>query len=75
MRDTWSGLALFFQLSALTLGAILGPLLLGVFLDRTLSTAPFITLCLSMLGILGGTVAIYRIVNAEYKRIEGAKDE
>jgi F0F1-type ATP synthase assembly protein I len=73
MHEPWSGVALFFRLSALTLGAILGPLLLGVFLDRTLGSAPFVTLCLSMLGILGGTAAIYRIVNEEYKRIGGSK--
>ena len=73
MRDTWSGLTLFFRLSALTLGAIFGSLLLGIFLDRTLGTAPFGTLCLAMFGILGGTVAIYRVVNAEYKRIGGIK--
>ena len=73
MRDTWSSLALFFRLSALTLGATFGSLLLGLFLDRTLGTAPFGTLCLSLLGILGGAVAIYRVVNEEYKRIGGPK--
>jgi F0F1-type ATP synthase assembly protein I len=69
----WTGLALFFRLSALTLGAIFGSLLLGIFFDRTLGTAPFGTLCLSMLGVLGGTIAIYRAVNEEYKRIGGSK--
>jgi F0F1-type ATP synthase assembly protein I len=73
MHDPWAGLALFFRLSALTLGAILGSLLLGVFLDRTLGSAPFGTLCLAMLGVLGGTVAIYRVVNGEYKHIGGSK--
>jgi F0F1-type ATP synthase assembly protein I len=73
MRGLQTNLGLLFHLSALTLGATLGPLLLGVFLDRTLGSAPFITLGLTILGILAGTVAIYRIVNQEYKRIGGSK--
>lgn len=76
MRD-WrggvDGTRLFFQLSTLLITAIVVPLLLGVWLDRTFGTAPFSTLCLSILGVLVGTVAIYRAVNREYRRIGGRK--
>ncbi len=62
MRGTFTGLALLFRLSAITLGAAFGSLLIGIFLDRTLGTAPFSTLCLMVLGILVGAVSIYRTV-------------
>ena len=77
MRDWRNGIdgtRLFFQLSTILLTAILVPLLLGVWFDRTYGTAPFSTLCLSILGVLGGTAAIYRAVNREYRRIGGRKE-
>ena len=73
-RDGVNATQLFFQLSALLLTAILVPLLLGIWLDRTMGTAPYSTLCLSVLGVLGGTAAIYRVVNRAYKRIGGRKE-
>jgi F0F1-type ATP synthase assembly protein I len=72
MRGTWTGLGLLFRLSALTLGAAFGSLLLGIWLDRTLGTAPFGTLCLMVIGILGGTIGIYRAVREANQQVSGA---
>jgi F0F1-type ATP synthase assembly protein I len=73
-RDGANATQLFFHLSALFLTAVLVPLLLGIWLDRTLGIAPFSTLCLSVTGVLGGTAAIYRVVNRAYKKIGGRKE-
>jgi F0F1-type ATP synthase assembly protein I len=73
-RDSVTATQLFFQLSALLLIAILVPLLLGIWFDRNMGSAPYATLCLSMVGVLGGTAAIYRVVNRAYKRIGGRKE-
>ncbi len=69
MRGTWMGLGLLFRLSALTLGAAFGSLLLGIWLDRTLGTAPFGTLCLMVCGIFIGTLSVYRIVQQANREI------
>ncbi len=62
MHETWTRLGLLFRLSALTLGATLGSLALGIALDRLLGTAPCGTLCLMIMGIWLGTLAVYRSV-------------
>lgn len=62
MRGTWAGLGLLFRLSAFTLGAAFGSLLLGIWLDQRMGTAPILTLCLMVLGITAGTLGVYRIV-------------
>lgn len=69
MRGTWNSLNLLFRLSALTLGAAFGSLLLGIALDRLMHTAPFGTLCLMVVGILIGTISVYRAVQREYQSI------
>ena len=72
-RNEANGISLILQLSSVLLTAVLGPLLLGLWFDRTFGTAPFTTLCLSVAGVLLGTVAIYRVVNKTYKQIGGPK--
>ena len=62
MRNTLTSLGLLFRLSALTLGATFGSLLLGIWLDRVMGTAPFGTLCLMIGGIFFGTLGVYRTV-------------
>ena len=69
MRGAWDSLSLLFRLSALTLGAAFGSLLLGIWLDRLMGTTPFGTLCLMIVGILVGTISIYRTVQREYQNI------
>ena len=69
--DPLGGLDLVFQLTVLLLGMIIGPLLLGLWIDRAANTSPFATLCLILVGVLGGTIAMYRIIKDAYKRIGG----
>jgi F0F1-type ATP synthase assembly protein I len=73
MRGTWTSLGLLFRLSALTLGATFGTLLLGIWIDRSLGTAPWVTLCLGVSGILIGTIAAYRAVKEANDRISGSR--
>lgn len=72
-RDPFSGITLFFQLSTLVLGATFGSLLIGLWFDRTFGSAPFGTMCLVILGLFAGTVAVYRVVNDTYKGIGGRR--
>lgn len=67
--DPLGGLDLVFQLTVLLFVMIIGPLLLGIWIDRTANTSPFATLCLIFFGVIGGTIAMYRIVQDAYKRI------
>lgn len=69
MRETWTGLSLLFRLSALTLGATFGFLALGLVLDRVLGSAPFATLCLMVLGIWLGMLAVYRTVKEANEQV------
>lgn len=73
MRETWTGLGLLFRLSALTLGATFGSLALGLVLDRALGIAPFGTLCLVIMGIGLGTLAVYRSVKEANEQIIRAR--
>ena len=70
-RDALAGLDLVFQLSVLLFVMTVGPLVLGIWIDRSLNTGPFATLCLVGGGVLGGTIAMYRIIKDAYKRIGG----
>jgi F0F1-type ATP synthase assembly protein I len=72
MRGTFSGLGMLFRLSAITLGAAFGSLLLGIWLDRTLGTAPICTLGLMVFGIVLGTITVYRIVHEANEAIANA---
>jgi F0F1-type ATP synthase assembly protein I len=69
MREMWTGLGLLFRLSALTLGATFGSLGLGIALDHALGSAPFGTLCLMIMGIWLGTLAVYRSVKEANEQI------
>jgi F0F1-type ATP synthase assembly protein I len=69
------GLSLFFRLSVLVLGAMCGSLMIGVWLDRVLCISPIGTLCMMMLGISSGTIAVYRTVNETNAQIALSSDE
>lgn len=73
MQNTWTGWGLLFRLSALTLSTTFGSLLVGILLDRLLGMAPFGTLCLMVLGILIGTISVYRIVKEANQQLSGGK--
>jgi F0F1-type ATP synthase assembly protein I len=69
--DPIRGLDLVFQLTVLLFVMTIGPLLLGLWIDRSANTSPFATLCLILLGVFVGTLAMYRIITDAYKRIGG----
>ncbi len=75
MRELSSGLALLFRVSTLTTSATFGAILLGIWLDRFLGTAPFGTLCCVVIGITIGTIGVYRMVNQANQRVSGGKKQ
>ena len=74
-RDSLRGLDLVFQLSTVLIVMTVGPLLFGLWLDRSYGTAPFGTLCLIFLGVAGGMIAMFRMIKDAYNRIGGKKNE
>ncbi|CAG0947249.1 ATP synthase protein I [Anaerolineae bacterium] len=73
MRETLKALDLLFRLSALFLVSTFIPLLLGIWLDRTMGTAPLLTLLLMVSGIILGTIAVYRVVAEANQRLANLK--
>jgi len=71
--DPLGGLDLVFQLTVLLFVMTVGPLLLGIWIDRTANTSPLATLCLIGVGVFGGTIAMYRIIKDAYQRIGGQR--
>ncbi len=64
-------LALAASVSTNLAAPIIGGLLLGYFLDRWLHTSPWMFLVLTILGTVGGFLALIRTVN----KINQTKDE
>ena len=73
MRDPLAGVGLIIQLTLIVVLAVLGPVLIGIFLDRLLHTSPFIALFMTILGTTLGTVGVYRRVSEIYNRVAGGK--
>ncbi len=61
-RRDMSTLSLVTQLGLTVVTALVVSLLLGIWLDGLLNTRPWLTLAFSMLGIVIGTVGVYRLV-------------
>lgn len=60
---------ILFQLSIAIVVAILVPLLVGIWVDRTFHTGPFVLLILIAIGLALGSAAVYRIVKDAYDRL------
>jgi F0F1-type ATP synthase assembly protein I len=73
MRETVKALDLLFRLSALFLVSTFVPLLLGIWLDRAMGTAPLLTLLFMVSGIILGTIAVYRVVAEANQRLVNLK--
>lgn len=67
-----AALAMVTQLGFIVVACVVGGLLLGMFLDRQLGTAPAMTITLMLLGVAGGMLAAYRII---VHSIEEASDQ
>ncbi|HLG50026.1 MAG: AtpZ/AtpI family protein [Chloroflexi bacterium] len=72
MRNGWGPVALISQLGFTLVASILLGLVLGLWIDAQLGTRPWATLILSLLGILAGSFAAYRLVA---RSIEQAVEE
>ncbi len=73
MRETLNALDLLFRLSALFIVSTFVPLLFGIWLDRTMGTAPLGTLTCMVSGIVLGTIAVYRVVGEANQRLANLK--
>ncbi len=65
------GAGILFQLSFAIVGAMLVPLLIGIWLDRTFNTGPIGVLILAVIGVGLGSLAVYRIVKDAYDQLNG----
>ncbi len=71
MKD-WRGIGLLLQLSWLFAFSVLVPLLLGIWLDRTLHKSPLFLLIGAAAGIIVGTVGSVRIATRAIDAAEQA---
>ncbi len=74
MKD-WRGISLLFQLSWVFALSVLLPLLLGIWLDRTLQSSPLFLLIGAGTGIIAGTVGSVRIATRAIAAVEQARKE
>ena len=61
MKDVFRSLGIATQVGFMVVASILIPLLVGLWLDDKLGTGPWITLILSVLGVLVGITSTYRL--------------
>lgn len=69
MRRDWGPLALVSQLGLTMVGSILLGLVVGLWIDAHFGTRPWGTLALSLLGIVVGTVGVYRLVTTSIQEV------
>ncbi len=67
MRETIGPVALVLQLGTTVVVATMLPLLVGIWLDERLNTAPWITLLGIGLGIIAAVVSVYRTITSLYQ--------
>jgi F0F1-type ATP synthase assembly protein I len=63
------GAGILFQLSFAIVIAMLAPLLLGIWIDRTFNTGPIFVLILVVIGVALGSLTVYRIVKDAYEQL------
>lgn len=62
MRRDLAPLALITQLGITMVGSILLGLVIGLWIDAHFGTRPWATLILSLVGVLAGSISVYRLV-------------
>ena len=62
---------ILFQLSFAIVIAMLVPLLIGIWIDRTFNTGPIVVMVLVVIGVALGSLAVYRIVKDAYEQLNG----
>jgi F0F1-type ATP synthase assembly protein I len=78
MKGEWRPWTLVTQLGLTVVVTLLVTLFLGIWLDGLLGTRPWLTLFLSLVGVIGATVNAYRMVVAsigDYAKDAGAPAE
>jgi F0F1-type ATP synthase assembly protein I len=68
VRETIGPIALIIQLGTTIVVATLLPLLVGIWLDERLNTAPWITLLGLGVGIIAAVTAVYRTISSLYTK-------
>lgn len=68
MRNTVGPISVIIQLGAMVVVATLLPLFVGLWLDRQLHTAPWITLIGMLVGVASSIVVVYRVISSRYKQ-------
>ena len=63
------GAGILFQLSFSIVIAMLVPLLVGIWIDRTFNTGPVFVLILVVIGVALGSLTVYRIVKDAYDQL------
>ena len=63
------GAGILFQLSFAIVIAMLAPLLIGIWIDRTFNTGPVFVLVLVVIGVALGSLTVYRIVKDAYEQL------
>jgi ATP synthase protein I len=66
-RKLFSSMGLVTGLGLSAVGSLLVGVLLGLFLDRTLHTAPLLLIIGILLGLAAATIGVYRLVMQELK--------
>lgn len=69
MRETIGPIALILQLGTTIVVATILPLLIGIWLDRRMNTAPWITLLGLGVGIIAAVTAVYTTISSIYQKL------
>ena len=72
-RPTIIGAGILFQLSFTMVAAIVVPLVAGVALSRYFNLGPIAVVVAMALGVLLGSLAVYRIIKDAYAQLGGGK--
>ncbi len=70
-RQTLTALDLALRISAVIITTTIGVIILGILVDRNAGTSPFGVLCFMVIGVSGGTIAIYQLVTKSFPRPPG----
>ncbi len=70
-RQTVVGAGILAQLSFAIVTAIVVPLVIGIAISRAFNLGPIAIVCVMAVGLLFGSLAVYRIVKDAYEQLNG----
>jgi F0F1-type ATP synthase assembly protein I len=68
VRNAIGPISVVIYLGTVVVVATLLPLIVGIWLDHQLHTIPWITLIAAVVGVLGATAGVYRVISEQYKK-------